>query len=395
VLSGWFSNINYISLHRFYRDRLTEAFLPDYESVEEGTVGPARRADDLRIADLWSGASPPLGPYHIVNTNLVLVNSTIRKYKIRGGDNFILSPLYSGSAATGWHRSELHAKGQMTLASAMATSGAAANPRSGPGGRGLTRNRSVSLVMSLLNFRLGYWITRPSRREAWFNRANHFWPSGLYTIFNSGNRETSAMLELSDGGHFENLAIYELVRRRCGLIIVCDGGQDIEASYSDFVTAIQLIGQDFGAKIDFDIAVGPKGSKDDRTSSPADLIARKKDNLYPKCAEFADKGYFLSSIDYGHRGGGPWPQKGTIIYLKTTMIPELSMTARGYKGANPDFPDQTTADQFFDEEQFEAYRELGYRTAEQMIDDLDLKEMFRTRPALDRLSDNDKFRRAP
>ena len=394
VLTGWFSNINYISLHRFYRDRLTEAFLPDYETVEEGAVGPARRADDLRIADLWSSAPAP-GPYHIVNTNLVLVNSAVRKYKMRGGDNFILSPLYSGSAATGWQRSERHMNGEMTLASAMATSGAAANPRSGPGGRGITRERFVSLAMTLLNFRLGYWIARPSDRKAWFGRANHFWPSGIYTIFNSGNRETSAMLELSDGGHFENLAIYELVRRRCALIVVCDGGQDIEASYADFVTAIQRIGQDFGATVTFDVELADPGGGGFKSSGPEALIAWENHGHYPKNAEYADKGYFLASIDYGHRGGGPWPQKGTIIYLKTTMTGDLSMTAKGYKGAHPDFPDQTTADQFFDEEQFEAYRELGYRIAEQMIGELDLETLFQARPPLSRLTSNDRFRRRP
>ena len=71
------------------------------------------------------------------------------------------------------------------------------------------------------------------------------------------------------------------------------------------------------------------------------------------------------------------------------------MTAKGYKGAHPDFPDQTTADQFFDEEQFEAYRELGYRIAEQMIGELDLETLFQARPPLSRLTSNDRFRRRP
>ncbi len=394
VLTGWFSNVNYISLHRFYRDRLTEAFLADREAVDKGVLGPARRADDLRIADLWREPAPR-GPYHIVNTNLVLVNAVAGKHRSRGGDNFILSPLYSGSAATGWQRTEVHMGGEMTLASAVATSGAAANPRSGPGGRGITRNPFVSLVMSLLNFRLGYWTVRPGPGKALFKRANHFWPSGLYSIFNAGHRETSAMVELTDGAHFENLAIYELVRRRCGLIVVCDGGQDIEASYADFVTAIQRIGQDFGATVSFDMEVAEGGDGAFVASGPERVIARKAEGLYPGKADYADKGYFLASVDYGERGGGPWPRKGLIIYLKTTMISALSMAAKGYKGANPDFPDETTADQFFDEEQFEAYRELGYRIAEQVVDDLALDELFQDRPPLGRLAENERFRRRP
>lgn len=391
VLTGWFTNINYISLHRFYRDRLMEAFLPDWETVQSGTAGPARRADGLRIADLWSHDGPR-GPFHLINTNLVLANSPTRKYRVRGGDNFILSPLYCGSAATGWERSDSLMNGEMTLASAMATSGAAANPRGGPGGRGLTRNRFVALLMTLLSFRLGYWVTRPSARKILFERPNHFRPSGLYSIFNAGYRETNALLELSDGGHFENLAIYELVRRRCGLIIVCDGGQDIESSYADFVTAIQRIGQDFGATIAFDMEVaGPDGNF--VPSGPEALIASlPQQKKYPKHAEYAERGYFLATIDYGRRGGGAWPAKGTVIYLKTAMIDELSMTARGYKGANPDFPNQTTADQFFDEEQFEAYREVGYRIAEQMIDDLALDELMKSGATYEKLRANARFR---
>jgi len=396
VLTGWFTNINYISLHRFYRDRLMEAFMPDWETVEAGIAGPARRADDLRIAELWEHDQPK-GPFHIVNTNLVLANSAVRKYRVRGGDNFILSPLYCGSAATGWQTSETLVNGEMTLASAMATSGAAANPRGGPGGRGLTRNRFVSLLMTLLSFRLGYWIPRPTDQKIMFKRPNHFRPSGYYSLFNVGYRETSSLLELSDGGHFENLAIYELVRRRCGLIIVCDGGQDNESSYADFVTAIQRIGQDFGATVLFDMEVeGPDpdhpGGRKFLRSGPEALIARPTGDKYPKNADYAKKGYFVATIDYGWRAGSAWPEKGTVIYLKAAMIDTLSMTAKGYKGANPDFPNQTTADQFFDEEQFEAYRELGYRIAEQMVEDLGLEALFSDRPAYGTLRNNGRFR---
>jgi hypothetical protein len=285
--------------------------------------------------------------------------------------------------------------GEITLATAMAISGAAANPRGGPGGRGLTRNRFVSILMTLLSFRLGHWVARPSppNRQITFKRPNHFRPSGLYSIFNVGYRETNSLLELSDGGHFENLALYELIRRRCGLIVICDGGQDIESSYADFVTAIQRVGDDFDATVDFDMRVRESGEGEFVDSGPAALIARPVNNLYPKNAEYSKKGYFVATINYGRYGGGAWPEKGTIIYLKTAMIEELSMTAKGYKGANPDFPNQTTADQFFDDEQFEAYREVGYRVAEEMIDDLALDGLFDpARPSYETLRFNERFR---
>jgi hypothetical protein len=342
VLTGWFANLNYISLHRFYRDRLMEAFMPDYTTVENNLTGPAPLADELRVSQLWAErgrSSLESGPFHVVNANLVLTNSSVRKYRLRGGDNFILSPLYSGSAATGWESSSSLMNGEITLATAMAISGAAANPRGGPGGRGLTRNHFVAMMMTLLSFRLGHWVNRPKKQQQprvrkGAKRPNHFRPSGLYSIFNIGYRENNSLLELSDGGHFENLALYELIRRRCGLIIICDGGQDIESSYADFVTAIQRVGDDFGATVEFDMDIwgadtSAAAGKAFHKSDPATLIARPTDHQYPKNAEYSKKGHFVASIDYGDYGGGAWPRKGTIIYLKTSMIEELSMTAKG------------------------------------------------------------------
>ncbi|AXS42543.1 hypothetical protein D1F64_09840 [Breoghania sp. L-A4] len=374
---GWFVNINYISIHRYYRDRLMEAFLPDYRTAHDNLRRPASLADDFHLKDVGQGPCP--GPYHIINTNAVLVNSKVRKFALRGGDNFILSPLYCGSRATGWQATRDFILGGMTLATAMAISGAAANPRAGVGGQGVTRNRFVSLAMTFLNLRLGYYVRRPDRKRPTRVRPNHFVPGGAYVLPWAGYTEDSTFQELSDGGHFENLALYELVRRRCGLIIICDGGQDTQASYSDFVTALQRIGQDFGATVKFDLDVHGV------TSDPKHLIPRPpKDTLYPKGAEYSDKGYFLARVDYNGRGGGPWPEYGLVIYMKTAMIEPLDMVAKGYKGANPDFPDETTADQFFAEPQFEAYRSVGYAIAEQMIEELDLGTKFAggARPAL-------------
>ncbi|MBO6893960.1 MAG: patatin-like phospholipase family protein [Roseibium sp.] len=384
LITGFFANLNYISLGRFYRDRLVEAFMPDFETAKTKQSGAAGLADKLRLSDVWQNRN---GPYPLINANIVLANSRDRKIKQRGGASFLLSPMACGSDETGWLQTSEFDGNEMTLATAMAISGAAANPRSGVGGKGITRSKTVSLVMNLLNFRLGYWVNNPCRQKTkWMKwRPNHIFPSGVYAATGSGYAETSKFSELSDGGHFENLGLYELVRRRCRLIIICDGGQDNTASYSDFVTAIRRIEDDFGAKITFNENAGP-----------ANMIAKPCDDVYPSDADYADKGYFVAEIDYcaddAHKD---WSQTGLIIYLKTTMIRDLSMKAKGYKGANPDFPDQSTGDQFFDEEQFEAYRELGYRIADQMIGDLDLETDFNGgRPAFDESWKRELLKRA-
>src|SRR5690606_8935342 len=98
------------------------------------------------LATLWQQTGRR-GLYPLVNTNVVLVDSESDTWRNRGGGSFLLSPLYCGSDATGWVPTGCFADKELTAATAMATSGAAANPNTGPGGQGITRNRLVSFLM--------------------------------------------------------------------------------------------------------------------------------------------------------------------------------------------------------------------------------------------------------
>jgi len=355
LVTGWLVNLNYISIHRFYRDRLMETFMPDICDALSNKTGAAFGADGATLQEL--GRVDDLhGPYHIVNTNLVLVNSEVDFYQDRGGDNFILSPLYCGSNATGWSPTPDFMGGKMTLATAMAISGAAANPNTGVGGEGLTRNLFLSLVMSLLNLKLGYWACNPDPDKRPSHCPNHFRP-GAYSFGNAlgigrlGFNEHRPFLQLSDGGHFENTGVYELVRRRMKLIVACDGGADAEFSFSDFQTTIRRIEDDFGARI-----------KAVEGATPDNIVpVKQKGPVYPKEAKFGGQGHMVATISYADGS------TGTLIYLKTALIKDVSFKVKGYAAQNPEFPDQSTADQFFDEVQFEAYRELGYRIADKML----------------------------
>jgi len=353
ALLGVVVNLNYISIHRFYRDRLMETFMPDINNALQNKTGAAEGADGATLHAV-SDVNNPAGPYHIVNTNLVLANSDDETFRIRGGDNFILSPLYCGSNATGWAPSANFMGGKMTLATAVAISGAAANPNTGVGGEGLTRNRILSLVMSLLNLRLGYWACHPDPDNAPNRCPNHFSPGG-YSFGNAlhlrGFDEKRKFLQLSDGGHFENTGVYELIRRKVKLIIVCDGGGDPAFSFSDFQTTLQRVEDDFGARI-----------RSIEGATPDEIVpVPVKGAVYPKDASFAKQGFMVGEITYAD------DSRGTLIYLKTTLIDGVSFRVKGYAAQHREFPDESTADQFFDEVQFEAYRELGYRIADQML----------------------------
>jgi hypothetical protein len=399
---GFFANINDVSLGRFYRDRLMEAFMPDQHELESGNFGPAAVADRFKLPELLGpvkldkprgrlasaiadpscvpkeeGNQQLLGPYPLINANVMTPWHPDPVPRSRGGDNFVLAPGHCGSSVSGWRRTEDVMKGRFPLATAMAISGAAANPRGGFGGSGPTTNYAVAVAMSLLSVRLGYWLRWDAGGaiRTWLNPfGNHFVPSAtsLTPWYKSG------FVELTDGGHFENLGIYELIRRRCGLIVICDGGDDRSASYAALTVAARRVKEDFGATFDFAFKV--RG--DSQASGPQHIVARSVSDEYPKDAEYAERGFFLARVRYGDpaEARAPMaqdgPKLGLVIYLKSAMLRDLSLTSRGYKGANPDFPYESTADQFFSPEQFEAYRDVGLRTAEQMLKETDLMHHF-------------------
>jgi hypothetical protein len=380
VAVGGMTSLNYIGVTRMYRDRLMELFMPDDAVVTRNEWWePALQAEGF---SLWQAADPEVrAPYQILNATLNTASDENSKFRGRSGDSFILSPLYCGSNATGWRRTgplddndrkriasregentdevkpkDLWVKGGLTLASAMAISGAAVNPHSGVRKRDLMRRRAVSMVMAVLNLRLGYWAHNPEKAP--FIRkypASLLWP-GMKQLVGVGLDSKSGYVELTDGGHFENLGLYELVRRRVDLIVVSDASADPELSFASLANAVERVRVDFGVSIYFD-----------RTPLSG---------LYPKTAkkgtetekyELAARGYAVGTVKYPEAPGEK-EKEGTIIYIKPVLTAGLTADLLGYKDANEDFPHETTADQFFDEEQFEAYRELGYRLTDRMWD---------------------------
>jgi len=152
-------------------------------------------------------------------------------------------------------------------------------------------------------------------------------------MFGKGLSETKEYVHLSDGGHFENLGLYELVRRRCRYIIVSDAGNDPDWTFGDLARVIEMVRIDFGAEVNLDTRpLQPKGK-----------------------TRLADQGFIRGTITY--KDG----KIADLIYVNTVVIDGLSEDIYSYRRTNPKFPEQTTADQFFDEKQFEAYRELGFQ----------------------------------
>jgi hypothetical protein len=245
LLSGTVVNLNYIGLHRFYRDRLMEAFMPDFGNPPASV---AKTADEARLSCMCK-AGTSKGPYHLINTNLIVTNSKDAKMRVRGRASFLLAPYFCGSDALGgWIPTTKFIRDDMTLPTAMAISGAAVNPGGASDGIGPTRSRSVALLMGLLNIRLGYWVNNP--KLGGNVRPNHFRP-GLGEFVAASDPENKPLIQLSDGGHFEDLGIYELLRRRVPLIVAVDADRDADFGFDDLQNLLSLAQQDFGAFIDF------------------------------------------------------------------------------------------------------------------------------------------------
>jgi len=365
ILIAYCTNLNQFGIGRMYRDRLTEAFMPDKNSIGSTTWGKAHlaNAEEGLLTNLWPppqhGGKPSL--YPLINTNVVLVDSKVHTYRGRGGDSFVLSPGFCGSDATQWVRTEAFAGGDLKAGTAMAISGAAANPNTAPGGHGFSRNRLVSFLMFLAQARLGAWVGNPKYTGAGFLEKirgyslgpwpNFLAPGLLAGLFGRTLSEESYFLELSDGGHFDNTGAYELVRRRAKLIVLAQGSQDADFGFADLANFIEKVRVDFGVRLYFRDGLSLKGIRprviDDTTG-----------------LRLAKRGHAIAKIRYldGFEG---W-----FIYLQATPLHNMAADVHSYHLKNPNFPNEPTANQFFREAQLEAYRELGRSVAKRFLDEV-------------------------
>jgi hypothetical protein len=165
---------------------------------------------------------------------------------------------------------------------------------------------------------------------------------------------------LTDGGHIDNLGVYELLRRRCKLIIAIDGEADPDFDSGSLVQVERF------ARIDMNVIIKlnwePIGM---RTLAVTDEIknGQLKSQSGPHVA--------LGSISYPPLTEGGEREKGVLIYIKASLSGDESDYVIAYKKANPQFPHETTLDQLFSEEQFEAYRALGEHIARRFLDGRD------------------------
>ena len=340
LLAGFRIDINLFSLHHFYRNRLARAYLGASNSarVSHPFTGFCPD-DDLRLAELRDQR-----PFHIVNTTLNLSGGDELAWQTRRAASFTFTPLHcgyeyratrrrddAGQPVGGYRPTEQFMSGYGAyLGTAMSLSGAAASPLAG-----YHTSTPLAALMTVFNVRLGQWLGNTADADAWRQNAPEFGSWYLLREMAASANTRARFVYLSDGGHFENLGVYELARRRCRLIVAVDAGCDPTHGFDDLANALRKCRIDLGAEIDIQV---------DALRLPAG-----QDAGMARCQAH----YAAGLIRYANG------ETGSILYIKASLTGEESPDILNYKANHPAFPHDTTADQNFDEDQFESYRALG------------------------------------
>ncbi len=334
-------DVNLFSIYHFYRLRLTRCYL-GASRAQARSPHPFTGfdpADDLplaTLADTTDGGVQCQRPYPIHNTALNLVAGKQLAWQDRRAAAFALSPLFCGygfvlpdekGQQVEHFRPTAGYLGGLCLGSAIAMSGAAASPN-----MGYHSSPALTFLMTLFNVRLGHWSGNPAHAHAWRSDGPAYGGSYLIRELLGLTDYLSPYVYLSDGGHFENLGIYELVRRRCATIVAVDAAQDGTRAFDDLGNAVRRCYADFGVTIDI---------RTDKLQSDYAAIGRI---LYPDAPA------------------------GTLVYIKPTLRGDEPADLQNYQRTCPDFPHQSTADQWFDDAQFESYRKLGHRSGRAVFD---------------------------
>ncbi len=363
LLLSWRFDINEFSLHHFYKNRLVRCYLGasrDGASRRPNLFTGFDANDDVKLERLRTTTYDPrtgekayVGPFPVINTALNLTKGTELAWQERKAESFVFTPLACGYELTAdrmmtgrrhlrraGYRPTSHFAypGGPGLGTAVAISGAAANPN-----MGYHSSPAVAFLLTVFNVRLGWWVgnTRYASRARRFVASPWRKPSptigAIYLLKELFGRtdDQSQYVNVSDGGHFDNLGVYELVRRRCKYIVAVDAEQDGLMALGGLAGVIRKCRADFGVAIDLDT-----------TGIKPGLASQMH------CA--------VGTINYPERPGDP----GWLLYLKSSLTGDESPDVLEYRQRDKTFPHQSTGDQWFDESQFESYRTLGYHVAQ-------------------------------
>jgi hypothetical protein len=361
VLAGFavfyfFADPDWWSIQPYYRGRLRYAYAN-------------RRAPGRRVADFEQVPEKALADYREVRPELVVCAAM----NVSGGGvptrvgvpaySFTFSPHEitfnqpagdDGEAATyssdtAWYGRVFQRWDTPRLAvmTAVGMSGAAVSPAMGRFNRG-----STGALLALANVRLGMWMPNPrylgqvpgtgeasGRRPGFPRRRLNYLVKEVFGVHDLGD----AYVYVTDGGHWENLGVVELLRRHCTEVFCFDSSGSMTDSFGTLADAITLAAQELGVTIDL-------GYEPLRALPAAGRLNR-----------YVDRDCAVGLIHYPDGG------RGLLWYAKASLTNDAPERLRAYKEKRDIFPCHPTSDQFFDTEQFETYRELGAFTTGHLL----------------------------
>lgn len=491
VAFGWRININDFSLHSFYRDRLARCYAgasnPHRHANRFTGFAPTDRRLPIAVLlpESWERAPEPVlakageaytGPFPIICTAVNLTTGEDLAYQERKAASFVFTPLFSGfdvgrTAGTdksvqfnGFVPTSEYVytdHGGISLATAVAISGAAASPN-----MGYHSSPAMAFLMTVFNVRLGWWLRNPRRRPAPPSRFNLFLHSLGFVPQGGGSRnpwelpgqaaaaepanlpasvpnfgplrlldellgkanDSSKYIYLTDGGHFDNMGLYELIRRRCRTIVVCDAESDSQLHFEGLGMAIRK------ARLDFGVEILLNGVDPELTSGQAGKLAKAKRDAIPaasthhaaepsseaepaspmpeaqamtvhfetQTSEAGDLGvtgeiapaHLTPEQKHGIESFKLYPGNGThavfgtirypeapdklghILYIKSSLTGDEPVDVLNFRRDHKSFPHDATLNQFFTQSQFESYRRLGQHILEEDATVLEWLEHF-------------------
>lgn len=342
---GYFLSVNRFALHNMYRNRLIRAYLG-------ASRGGERQPDPFTGFDpqdnlLMTRLQAVQRPFQVLNLTLNITTGEELAWQQRKAQSFTVSSRFAGFGGpgdpAGYQPSDRYTdQGGISLGTAMTVSGAAASPN-----MGYHSSHVLAFLMALFNARLGAWL--PNSRSDKDNIVQAGGPRSPFFLWREAFGMASAKARwvyLSDGGHFDNLGLYEMVRRHAKLIVVSDAAADPGYALGDLSRAIQNIRADLGVPIEF-------------VKTP--VLRPKSQGLSHHCA--------LLKIRYS--AAHEKEPDGLLLYIKPAISGREALRSRDvdtYSAAHKDFPQESTGDQFFSEAQFESYRRLGEQSVEEITD---------------------------
>jgi Patatin-like phospholipase len=364
------------SLHQFYRERLNSAFALVRTRDDQGRAiaDPISYDKPLYFSEIGKrlATSGCRLPKLIV---CCAVNLTSDEVPVgRFAESFTFEHDHSGGRMFDYHDTTRFEKPgriagtRLTLPSIMAVSGAALSPL-----MGRFTHPPLRFLMAMTNVRLGVWIRNPLHRDfkenpdgatadapggwmrRWVRSVIDGWrePGALYVLREAlgGTKSSQRFIYLTDGGHWENLGLVELLRRRCTHVLCFDASSDQAGGGLDIGRAIALARSELGVKIEID----------PRPTMPAD----------------ASGGDF--SPDVAVRGSIQYPdpeQTARLVYARAVLSEQGSWDLLAYKSRDGHFPNHSVSQQMFTDEQFESYRALGYDAGVRALELLNIPQVL-------------------